>query len=200
VTGWFEPLYSAAAAGEAEIPWDRNEPSGVLVEWARGLDGKGRRAVVVGSAGGADAEFVAGLGFDTVGFDIAPSAIELARSRHPETRVEYVTADLLDLPDEWLGAFDLVVESINAQALPDPPRPQAIANIARLVAPGGALFVTEAVRGDGEPPADGPPWPLTRAEIESFAAGALESVSIDIVDHPTQPGSRRWRAEFRRPA
>ena len=113
--------------------------------------------------------------------------------------MDYVTADLFELPREWLGAFDLVVESINVQALPDPPRPQAIAGVARLVAPGGTLFVTEAVRADGEPPADGPPWPLTRAEIESFGAGGLEQVRIDIVEDPRQPGSRRWRAEFSRP-
>jgi SAM-dependent methyltransferase len=160
-----------------------------------GLDGCGRRAVVVGSAGGADAEFVAGLGFETVGFDIAPAAVELARSRHPGSRVDYVTADLLDLPSDWVGAFDLVVESINVQALPDSLRPQAIANVARLVAPGGTLFVTEAVRDDGEPPADGPPWPLTRGEIESFGAGGLEPVRIEIVE---APGSQRWRAEFSR--
>jgi SAM-dependent methyltransferase len=195
VTGWFEPLYAAAAEGHAQIPWDRDVPGGVLVEWAQGLDGCGRRAVVVGSAGGADAEFVAGLGFETVGFDIAPAAVELARSRHPGSRVDYVTADLLDLPSDWVGAFDLVVESINVQALPDSLRPQAIANVARLVAPGGTLFVTEAVRDDGEPPADGPPWPLTRGEIESFGAGALEPVRIEIVE---APGSQRWRAEFSR--
>jgi SAM-dependent methyltransferase len=193
VTGWFEPLYAAAAAGEAEIPWDRDEPGGVLVEWSRGLDGRGRRAVVVGSAGGADAEYVAGLGFETVGFDIAPAAVELARSRHPGSRVDYVTADLLDLPSEWLGAFDLVVESINVQALPDTLRTRAIANVARLVAPGGTLFVTEAVRADGDPPAEGPPWPLTRAEIESFGGGGLEPVRIDVTED-------RWRAEFSRPA
>jgi SAM-dependent methyltransferase len=154
--------------------------------------------VVVGSGPGADAEFVAGLGFDTVGFDIAPTAIEIARSRHPGTRVSYVTADLLDLPGAWIGAFDLVVESINAQALPDSVRPQAIANIGRLVAPGGTLFVTEAVRPDGDPAADGPPWPLTREEIESFGAGGLEPVRIDLVEDPRQPGVSRWRAEFSR--
>lgn len=200
-TGWFEPLYAAAAVGEAQIPWDRDVPGGVLLEWAqaRDLDGRGRRAVVPGCGGGADAEFVAGLGFETVGFDIAPTAIELARRRHPGTSVEYVTADLLDLPGEWLGAFDLVVESINVQALPDPPRPRAIASVAQLVAPGGTLFVTEAVRDEGEAPADGPPWPLTRAEVESFGAGGLEQVRIEIVEDPRQPGSRRWRAEFNRP-
>jgi hypothetical protein len=64
------------------------------------------------------------------------------------------------------------------------------------VAPGGTLFVTEAVRGDGEPPADGPPWPLTRGEIESFGAGGLEPGSIETVE---APGSQRWRAEFTRP-
>ena len=30
-TGWFEPLYAAAARGEREVPWDRDEPRDLLV-------------------------------------------------------------------------------------------------------------------------------------------------------------------------
>ena len=42
-TGWFEPLYAAAARGERSVPWERDEPREALVEWAeaRGLDGRG---------------------------------------------------------------------------------------------------------------------------------------------------------------
>jgi 2-polyprenyl-3-methyl-5-hydroxy-6-metoxy-1,4-benzoquinol methylase len=49
----------------------------MLVEWAqnRGVDGRGRRALVVGCGLGQDAEYVAGHGFDAVAFDIAPTAV-----------------------------------------------------------------------------------------------------------------------------
>lgn len=199
-TGWFEPLYAAAARGEADVPWDRGGPSPLLVEWAsaRSLDGGGRRALVVGAGLGGDAEHVAGLGFDTIAFDISPTAIRLARERHPESRVTYAVADLFAAPPEWTGAFDLVVENITVQALPAGVRPRAIRAIADTVAPGGTLLVLSAARDEGEP-ADGPPWPLVRDEVESFAAGGVEAVRIEDLRGMPPPWGRRWRAEFTRP-
>ena len=87
----------------------------------------------------ADAEYVAALGFDTTGFDISGTAIRLARQRFPGSTVRYVVADLLNYAQTWLRAYDLVVEIITVQALPNPPRHQAIANVSRLVGPGGTL-------------------------------------------------------------
>jgi SAM-dependent methyltransferase len=196
-TGWFERLYSAAERGAAAVPWDRGAPHPVLVQWAaeRGLDGTGRRALVVGSGLGEDAEHVAALGFDTIAFDVSPTAVRSARRRFPGSSVRYAVADLLDPPAEWLGAFDLVVENITVQSLPDPPRADAIANVGRMVAPGGTLLVIAAARDAGDA-AHGPPWPLTRAEVESFAAGGLRTVRIDEL---REPAIRRWRAEFHRP-
>ena len=190
----FESLYEAAVRGEREVPWDREEPRPRLVEWARGLDGKGQSALVVGAGFGTDAEFVSGLGFDTTAFDVAPTAVRLARERHPGTRVNYTVADLLDPPEAWRQRFDLVVECLTAQSIPDGPRPRAIANIAAMAAPGGTLLVIASGRDEEDGPVQGPPWPLTRAEVESFATGGLETVAIEAF--PQHP---RWRAEFRRP-
>jgi SAM-dependent methyltransferase len=120
-----------------------------------------------------------------------------ARRRFPDSRVEYVVPDLLDPPAAWLRVFHLVVESITVQALPDPPRAAAIANVARLVAPGGRLLVLAAAREPNEP-ADGPPWPLTRTEVEAFALRAqLETVRIEDIRGLPESWGRRWRAEFR---
>jgi SAM-dependent methyltransferase len=201
-TSWFERLYAQARDGEAVVPWDRGVPNRLLLEWtrARGVDGTGRRALVVGSALGDDAEHVATLGFQTVAFDVAATAIATARRRFPDSVVEYLIADLLDPPAEWEGAFALVVESINVQSLPEPLHAKAIANIARTVAPGGTLLVIAAAREEGEPVDDPPPWPLTRAEIDAFAAGALHSVHLEELHSSDQPRARFWRAEFGRPA
>ena len=199
-TGWFEPLYAAAARGETDVPWDRGGPSPLLVEWAsaRSLDGAGRRALVVGAGLGGDAEHVAGLGFDTLAFDISPTAVRLAQERYPGSRVTYAVADLFAAPPEWAGAFDLVVENITVQALPADVRPRAIRAIADTVAPGGTLLVLSAAREPSEP-ADGPPWPLVREEVESFAAGGVEVVRIEDLRGTPPPWARRWRAEFTRP-
>jgi SAM-dependent methyltransferase len=198
-TGWFERLYAAAAAGAAEVPWERGGPHPLLAEWARGRDGAGRRALVVGARLGDDAELLAAAGFDVVAFDISPTAIQTARERFPGSRVGYRTADLLDPPAEWREAFDLVVEVFTVQSLPEPHRARAIANVAGLVAPGGTLVVVAAAREPDEA-ADGPPWPLTRAEIDAFATGGLEAVRVEDLRDVPEPGARRWRAELRRPA
>lgn len=193
-TGWFERLYAAAEQGEAEVPWDRGGPHPLLAEWAqeRQLDGAGKRALVVGSGLGNDAELVARLGFDTVAFDISPTAVRAARRRFPDSPVDYVVADLLDPPAAWRAAFDLVVESITVQSLPDPPRAEAIANVAQTVGPSGTLLVIAAAR-DADDHVDGPPWPLTRPELDAFATGGLRPVRIEQVEG----AARRWRAEFR---
>jgi len=151
-TGWFEPLYAAAEEGAAVVPWDRGAPHWLLTAWAgrRALNGDGRRALVVGCGLGADAEYIAGRGFAVLAFDISASAIRAARRRFPGSAVDYQVADLLAPPAGWREAFDLVVESQTVQALPDPPRRDAIASIGRMVAPGGTLVVIALARADGE--------------------------------------------------
>jgi pimeloyl-ACP methyl ester carboxylesterase len=200
-TGWFDRLYGAAAAGEVPMPWDRTEPHPLLTQWAQGhqLTGIGQRAVVVGCGLGADAEYVSGIGFDTVAFDVADTAIQLARQRFPGSTVHYVVADLLHLPDKWWGAFDLVVEIITVQALPDPPRRQAIVYVGRLVAAGGTVIVIAAVYDDRDSPVEAPPWPLSRTEIDAFTTDGLTPVRIEQLPDPRRLSEQRWRAEFNRP-
>ena len=195
-TGWFERLYAEAEQGTAEVPWDRPAATPLLSEWAAEtrVSGAGRRALVVGCGLGRDAEFVAAVGFATTAFDISETAVRVARERHPHSLVRYVVADLLDPPASWQGHFDLVVESNNVQALPRALRDRAIASVGTLVAPGGTLLVL-AAKVD-EPSDDGPPWPLTRDEVESFAGDGLDAASIDEFPAADDPFSARWRAVF----
>lgn len=183
------------------MPWDRREPHWTLAHWAesRGLAGAGKRAIVVGCGLGADAEYVAGLGFDTVAFDFSDTAVQIARERHPRSAVSYVQADLLAPRAEWGAAFDLVVEIFTVQALPIPLRPQVTANVASMVGPGGKLIAVAAIRAESDQPVSGPPWPLSRSEIGAFAVDGLIPVQIADVINPAQPAEHRWRAEFTKP-
>jgi SAM-dependent methyltransferase len=190
-TGWFERLYVASSTGGVPVPWDREAPHPLLADWAEGRTFAGGRALVVGSGLGEDAEFVARLGFATTAFDISATAIGGARARFPDTDVDYRVADLLAPPVEWAGAFDLVVESYTVQALPEALRAAATAGVTSFVAPGGTLLVIAAAREAGTP-ADGPPWPLTPAQLEAFGARDLDPVRIE------RDEDERWRAEFRR--
>lgn len=194
-TGWFEKLYAAAEHGEAEVPWDRPAPSPNLS--AAGLPpGDGRNALVVGCGLGRDAEYLAGLGYAVTAFDISETAVRVARERHPGSPVDYRVADLLDPPADWRQAFALVLESNNVQALPAPLRAQAIAAVASFVAPGGTLLVLAAAAMDGD--GHGPPWPLTRAEIDAFATGGVRRLSVEEIPAPGDPLVSRWRAGFTR--
>ena len=82
-TGWFERLYSAAEDGRAVVPWDRGTAHVLLTDWvsASQPDGTGKSALVVGAGTGWDAEYVADLGFNTIAFDISPTAVESAKRR-----------------------------------------------------------------------------------------------------------------------
>ncbi|MGK5739505.1 class I SAM-dependent methyltransferase [Micromonospora sp. URMC 103] len=199
-TGWFERLYTEAERGESAVPWDRESPHGLLVEWAtdRGLQGAGRRALVVGCGYGRDAEYLAGLGFDTTAFDISPTAVRVARERHPDSPVDYRTADLLDPPAHWRRRFDLVLESMNVQALPPGVRDAAFGAVGEPVASGGTLLVIAAGRGEDEEPPAAPPWPLTRTEVDAFARADLTPLGVEALRDTS--GVLRWRAEFHRPA
>jgi SAM-dependent methyltransferase len=62
------------------MPWSRTAPHPLLADWTAVTPlSSRRRAVAVGCALGADAEHLARLGFYTLAFDIAPTAIALAR-------------------------------------------------------------------------------------------------------------------------
>jgi SAM-dependent methyltransferase len=197
-TGWFEPLYRSAAAGQGSIPWDRGGPHPLIDEWAQDVAGAGRRALVVGSGLGADAELLAERGFEVVAFDVSPTAVASTRERHPDSDVDYCVADLLDPPAGWREAFDLVLESLTVQSMPIAFHAPATAGVAGFVAPGGSLLVVATARQDDTVEPDGPPWPLTRAEIESYCDEGLEPVLIEQVRADGVPA--RWLAEFLRPA
>lgn len=198
-TAWFERLYAAAADGRAQVPWDRGAAHPLLVEWTEReqVHGPGS-AMVVGAGPGFDAEYVSARGFDTTAFDVSPTAVELTRRRNPASSVGYKVADLLALPSAWRGAFDLVIETFTVQSLPVRMHEDAIGAVAALVAPGGTLVVIAAGRDESDR-ADGPPWPLTRAEIERFASDSLVVNEIGLRPMPTSPDVGRWLATFTRP-
>src|SRR5690606_13124309 len=70
--GWFDELYREAAGDIDRIPWADLEPNKFLVRWAEkyGLEGNGRRAMVVGCGLGDDARFLYERGFDVTAFEI----------------------------------------------------------------------------------------------------------------------------------
>jgi hypothetical protein len=73
-----------------------------------------------------------------------------------------------------------------------------MARLADFIAPGGTLLVICRGRNASDP-ADGPPWPLVREELDAFLAAGLVAQSFDDMADPDDPSIRRFVAAFSRP-
>lgn len=199
--GWFEALYQEAARGQATVPWNDMEPNPRLLDFWKmhPCETAGKRALVIGSGFGDDAEQLAAWGFKTTGFDVSKTAIDAAKKRFPQSQVEYVVADMFDPPANWLRSFDFVLEIYTVQSFPAAMRPKAIAAVSQFVAPIGLLLVIARGRADDEPEGQGPPWPLMRDELDGFSRAGLKEESFEDYAEPEPPWVRRFRALYRRP-
>ena len=192
---WFEDLYSYAARDEVWIPWSDGLPNPLVVEWVVGRLARGR-ALVVGCGLGEDAAFLEQRGWDVTAFDLSPTAVEWAKEQFPSSKIDWLTADLLNLSSEWMGTFDLVLEVHILQAMPESVRELAAPKLSPLVASGGNLVCIGRYQTnlEGE---EGPPWPLSRLFIESIGAD-LELDNLHISSLPDdEPEVNRFRAVWR---
>jgi len=147
-----------------------------LASWLADHPDHEGRAIDVGCGLGDNAEALSEAWYETVGFDFSPKAIAWAKERFPESDVTYRQMDLFDLPQEWLGAFDLVHECYTLQSIPSATLERSIPAVVSLVAPEGFLLVYSRIREDGAM-VDGPPWPLEESKLMSFTDHGLELVS-----------------------
>jgi SAM-dependent methyltransferase len=198
-TGWFEVLYKEAEQGKSIVPWaDRGANSGLIEFWrANPQVTDGKKALVIASGLGDDAEQLSSWGFKTMAFDISETAIQMARKRFPQSAVDYRVADLFQPPAEWDRKFDFVFEANTVQALPMEIRAQAMQRIAMFVRPGGKLLAIVRGREANEPEGE-LPWPLTRAEMNEFVRAGLTEESFEEYFDNEEPPARRFRGLYTR--
>jgi len=195
--GWFEALYKEAQGDSEKIPWADMEPNLTLTEWleAHPISGNGKKALVASSGVGDDAEELSRLGFAVTACDISPTAIQWCQTRFPNSKVNYVVADLCRLPAEWSNQFDFALEVSTLQVLPPQHLPMAMDCLARCLAAHGHLLVIARGRDALDDPGN-MPWPLTRDEVRYFVRLGLEEIRFeDYVDHENPP-VRRFRIEY----
>jgi SAM-dependent methyltransferase len=200
--GWFEPLYAEAQGNAERVPWADLKPNPNLIDWLdrKAIRGDGRTALVVGCGLGDDAELLAARGFLVTAFDVAPSAVDWCCRRFPTTSVRYETADLLNPPAAWSGAFDFVFEAYTLQVLHTAAmRSQAISRLAAFPSTGGTLLVI--CRGRDATDSEGQmPWPLMRDELAALEQCGLVQIEFeDFWDQHEAPPVRRFRARYSRP-
>lgn len=169
-TAWFEELYSLAKDKENNIPWAKLKADPLLIDWLEKRQQKeieNKSALVIGCGLGDDAETIAKFGYQVTAFDISETAIAWCKKRFPDSQVNYLVADLLNLDPAWYNQFDFVFESITIQALPIEIRKNVIQAIVKLVADRGTLLVITGYR-ETEAKPEGPPWPLSELELSQF--------------------------------
>ena len=95
-------------------------------------------------------------------------------------------ADAICPPAGWSRAFDFAFEAYTVQVLSEETRAACARSIGSLIAPGGTLLVVARSRRP-EGPHGLMPWPLTRTELDEFAAPGLELARLDEVLEPGDP-------------
>jgi SAM-dependent methyltransferase len=198
-SGWCDSVYRAADGDFRAVFWADLAANPYLLSWLadRPLVRAGARAATIGCGVGDDAEALAAHGYQVTAFDIAPAAIELCRKRYPDSRVDYLVADLFDPPPDWAQGFDLVFECNTIQILPGEHRLRALHAIAGMVAPGGVALVSCRSRNAGEK-TDEFPLPLDRAEIDGFVRAGLKEEDFATYDDTQTPPVPHFFACYRR--
>jgi SAM-dependent methyltransferase len=177
----FEAMYAQAGTDFAALPWAALSPNPLLSEWLDGLAPlvpQTARGLVVGCGLGDDAEELSRRGLAVTAYDVSPTAIQRCRERFPESTVDYRVADVFHPPEDWMQAFDVVIEIRTLQSLPPGTRERAAAAIARTLAPRGSLLVICFARIGDHPP-EARPWPVSRAELEAFVDAGLVQASFE---------------------
>ena len=177
---FFESVYENADHDDlSSIPWATLAPN-VYLEKHLSLQGpvSGKKALVIGCGLGDDALILEKHGYEVEALDISPSAIGLAKKRHPESKVDFHVGDIYNMPESSVGQYDFVYEGLTIQSLPPADREKLVGIIASLVAKEGELFVYAHTQDDTDN-YGGPPWPLYADEFTLFEKEGLEQIYMD---------------------
>ncbi len=186
-------------AYEGVPPWDIGRPQAEVVRLEREGLVRGR-VIDVGCGTGENALHLAGRGFEVLGVDLVPRAIELAREKARDRGIaaRFEVGDALVLDTRGLR-FDTAIDSGVFHIFDDADRASYVASVARALSPGGTLHVL--VFSDLEPTDWGGPRRIRRGELEdAFREGwtvrAIEAIRFETRIHPD--GGHAWRATMER--
>jgi SAM-dependent methyltransferase len=161
-----------------ELPWDTGQPEPLLVEFVSSGGLVPRRTLEIGAGTGTNAIWLAERGFDVLGVDISPLAIEKARAKivQRDLRCRFVALDFLaaPVPD---SPFHFVFDRGCFHVFDEPGERARFATcVAAALAPGGLWL---SLIGSTEGPARevGPPRRSAR-DIAAAIEPALEIVEL----------------------
>jgi 2-heptyl-1-hydroxyquinolin-4(1H)-one methyltransferase len=167
----FESAYRGEAAEfglGARPPWSIGEPQpelAALIEQGR-FHGE---VLDVGCGEAAVSLYLAEHGYSTVGLDLSPTAIDLARAEAAKRGLSSAAFEVADISSftGYDGRFGTIVDSTLFHSIPPEAREGYQRSIARAAAPGASYFVLVFDRA-GMP--DGPANPVTADELREVVA------------------------------
>jgi phosphoglycolate phosphatase-like HAD superfamily hydrolase/SAM-dependent methyltransferase len=170
---WVRPTDWEALYQAADTQWDKGEATPSLVDFLSGHPELPRgRVLVPGCGRGHDAREWARAGFDVIGVDLAPSAVNAARALTPAgLAVAFELGDFL--ADTEAPPVDWLFEHTLFCAIPPEQRDLYVAAAARRVKPGGNYLAVNYLQPRDEA---GPPFGVTVAELRRRFAPHFELV------------------------
>ncbi len=189
-------------------PWVIGEPQPAVVELERAGLIRGK-VLDVGCGTGEHTILLTGLGYDVLGIDFAPEAVEQAR-RNADAKgagARFEVADAMNLPAG--PRYDTILDSALFHIFDDADRPKYVASLHGAVLPGGIVHVLALsdqgrgfgpqVSGETIRDAFGDGWELEALEPATYR-GVVTEVHADAIGLPI--GSRvdepAWLARARR--
>lgn len=170
------PWNEAYAAGQP--PWDTGQPEPVLIDFLASGVVTPCPVLEIGAGTGTNAIWMAERGFNVLGVDISPLAIERAQAKMAERalRCRFTEWDILVAPPPD-GPFQFVFDRGCFHVFDEPEERQRFATqVAAALAPGG-LWLSLIGSTEGPPCEVGPPRRSVR-EVALAIEPALEIVEL----------------------
>jgi len=184
-----------------DLPWDTGTPEPILVEAVQAKTIAPGRALEVGCGTGTNARWLAEQGFDVLGVDLSPLAIERARVAELDAGAGACRFEVVDFLAAELdaGPFDFVFDRGCFHTFDDDDvRARFASQVARVLAPSG-LWLSLIGSTEGAPRDVGPPRRTARQVIDAIEP-VLELVEIQSVYFHRHGDvlPRAWRCLARR--
>jgi SAM-dependent methyltransferase len=161
-----------------QLPWDTGEPEPLLVEFVCSGVVQPGRTLEIGAGTGTNAIWMAERGFDVLGVDVSPLAVERADAKMAgrALRCRFAAGDFLAAPPPQ-GPFQFVFDRGCFHVFDEPGERQRFAEqVAAALAPRG-LWLSLIGSTEGPPREVGPPRRSAR-EVTLAIEPALEIVEL----------------------
>jgi len=174
-----------------QLPWDTGEPEPLLVEFVTSGAVTPGPALEIGAGTGTNTIWLAERGFDVLGVDLAPLAIEKAQAKIAGRALpcRFADLDILAAPPPG-GPFQFVFDRGCFHVFDEPDeRERFAANVAAALAPGG-LWLSIIGSTEGPSREVGPPRRSAR-EVTLAIEPALEIIELRSAEFHGH-GARAW--------